>query len=156
MWWICLFNMFTHWILYWCFLGMEHLTRGSLVSNLVVMTTMIPSPLKFLNRLGTLSPGVPLISVNGTLTITGMWGSALIIYRWLFIGCLGAFPSFLSDISKFSITRQFLHFDGVHNALAINVEALSLIPHFLQHFLSNSCSMSLKRNASIIIRSAWN
>jgi hypothetical protein len=54
------------------FSGMEHLTRGLLVSHLVAVTTMILSPPNFLNRLGALSPGVPLISVHGSLTITGM------------------------------------------------------------------------------------
>jgi len=46
--------------------------------------------------------------------------------------------------------RQFLHFDGVYVALAINAEALSLIPHFLQQFGSDTYSMLFKKYKIII------
>jgi len=125
-------------------------------SYLVAMTTTILSPPNFLGSLGALSPNVPLISVHGSLTITATLWSALIIFRWWVTGCFGAFPNFLPDIPGSCMMRQFLHFDGVYDALAINTKALSLIPHFLQHFGSNTCSMFFKNNEIIIRKGTWN
>lgn len=156
MWWIRLMKIFSCWLLYRRFLGMEYLTRDSLVSILVVVAAMILSPPNFPGHLGALSPSVPMISVHRSLTIAGMWRSSPIICHWLVTHCFGAFLNFLLDIPKSRIMRQFLFFDGVHDALAINTEALSLIPHFFQQFWFNYCSMSLKSNGIIIMKSAQN
>lgn len=93
---------------------------------------------------------------RGILTVTRMLWCAPIIRRWLVIGCLGAFSNLLFDIIKSYIVRKFLHIDGIHNALAINVKSLSLIPHFHHQFWSNSCSMFFKSSEIIIIKRTWN
>ena len=51
------------------------------------------------------------------------------------------------------MTWKFLKLDGVYDALVIDVEALSLIPHLLQQFGSDPYSMFFKSSEFIIMKS---
>lgn len=83
------------------------------------------------------------------------WWGLFIIYCWWFTSCLSEFTNFLSDIPKSCLTGQFFYFDGVDNASAINAQALSFIPHFLQRFGANSCGMIFENSEIIISKHTW-
>lgn len=131
MWWIHLLKIFTCWILYWWFRGMDHMVCGSLVPNHIAVTKETLPPPNILRNFGALSPSTPLISVHGALTIARIWGSYFIIYHWLGTRCFGEFPNFLPKIPKSCMMRKLLHLDGVYSVLAINGEALPLIPQYI-------------------------
>lgn len=154
--WIHLLNMFTFQHLWQYFWSMEHQAHGFLVCRFVARTTTIFFPPNFRGCLGALSPGVPLISVHGSLTMPGMWGRSFIICRWLVTIYIGAFSHFPSSVSESCMTWNILDFDGVYDALAFDAKALSLIPHFLQYFGSNPCSMFFKSSEFIIRKIIWN
>lgn len=126
------------------------------MSPFVAVTIMIFLSPNLPGLLEELPFGVPLIRVHGALTITGIGGGSLIIHRCLITNYFGAFPNVFLDITESYMTRHFLYFDGVHDALAINVEALSLISHLLQQLGPNTCSILFKSSEIIIRKSIWN